>query len=97
VIATLAQGWWTDDTLGELLARMAGARRTRRAVLRMQPGAACLPWTTCVRTSRPGGVARQKWPEQLFGVDDFPRRPRGRVQKCKVREQARARIATTAA
>jgi non-ribosomal peptide synthetase component E (peptide arylation enzyme) len=31
------------------------------------------------------GMARQKWPEQLQQVDDFPRTASGKVQKFKVR------------
>lgn len=32
------------------------------------------------------GVARQKWPEQLHEVEDFPRTPSGKVRKDQVRE-----------
>ncbi|MEE3849487.1 AMP-binding protein [Gordonia sp. LSe1-13] len=32
------------------------------------------------------GVARQKWPEEIHEVDDFPRTPSGKVQKHRVRE-----------
>lgn len=32
------------------------------------------------------GVARQKWPEELRRVDDFPRTASGKVQKFKVRQ-----------
>ena len=35
------------------------------------------------------GVARQKWPEALYTVGDFPRTPSGKVQKFKLREQLR--------
>ena len=74
-----------DDRFGERAA----------AVLRMQPGAE-LPSLDAVRAHfETGGVARQKWPEHLYGVDDFPRTASGKVQKFKVREQTRARIATT--
>ena len=74
-----------DDRFGERAA----------AVLRMQPGAE-LPSLDAVRAHfETGGVARQKWPEHLCGVDDFPRTASGKVQKFKVREQTRARIATT--
>jgi acyl-CoA synthetase len=45
------------------------------------------------------GVARQKWPEYLHEVVEFPRTPGGKVQKFKVREHARSvtaeAIATT--
>jgi acyl-CoA synthetase len=33
------------------------------------------------------GLARQKWPEQLLEVEDFPRTASGKVQKYRVRQQ----------
>jgi non-ribosomal peptide synthetase component E (peptide arylation enzyme) len=36
------------------------------------------------------GLARQKFPETLELVDDFPRTPTGKVQKFVLREQLRA-------
>ena len=59
------------------------------AVLRMAPG-----------QDRPGledirahlelcGLARQKWPEELHVVDDFPRTASGKVQKYVIRDQLR--------
>ena len=33
------------------------------------------------------GLARQKWPESLHAVDDFPRTPSGKVQKFVLRRQ----------
>ncbi len=35
------------------------------------------------------GLARQKWPESLHVVADFPRTPSGKVQKFRLREQLR--------
>jgi acyl-CoA synthetase len=35
------------------------------------------------------GLAKQKWPELLIEVPDFPRTPSGKVQKFKVRQQLR--------
>jgi acyl-CoA synthetase (AMP-forming)/AMP-acid ligase II len=35
------------------------------------------------------GLARQKWPESLHLVDEFPRTPSGKVQKFRLREQLR--------
>jgi acyl-CoA synthetase len=35
------------------------------------------------------GLARQKWPEAVYGVDELPRTPSGKVQKFVVREQLR--------
>jgi acyl-CoA synthetase len=36
------------------------------------------------------GLARQKWPESIHVVLDFPRTPSGKVQKFKVRDQLRS-------
>jgi non-ribosomal peptide synthetase component E (peptide arylation enzyme) len=36
------------------------------------------------------GVARQKWPEELHEVDDFPRTASGKVQKFLVRQDIAA-------
>ena len=35
------------------------------------------------------GLARQKWPESLHEVADFPRTPSGKVQKFRLRQQLR--------
>ncbi|NED65134.1 cyclohexanecarboxylate-CoA ligase, partial [Streptomyces sp. SID10244] len=35
---------------------------------------------------RQSGVARQKWPEEIHEVEDFPRTASGKVQKHRVRE-----------
>ena len=35
------------------------------------------------------GVARQKWPEALYAVDDLPRTPSGKVQKFVLRRRLR--------
>ncbi|MET0699068.1 MAG: AMP-binding protein [Mycobacterium sp.] len=66
-----------DDRLGERAA----------AVLRMQAGQP-LPTLAEVRAHFEAcGVARQKWPEYLREVSDFPRTPSGKVQKFKVRAE----------
>jgi len=36
------------------------------------------------------GLAKQKWPEQVVVVDDFPRTPSGKVKKFELRAQLRA-------
>lgn len=36
------------------------------------------------------GLARQKWPEEIRGIDEFPRTPSGKIQKFKLRERLRA-------
>jgi acyl-CoA synthetase len=59
------------------------------AVLRMLPGAT-LPTLVEVRTHLDRiGLARQKWPEDVIGVDDFPRTASGKIQKFRLREQVR--------
>jgi acyl-CoA synthetase (AMP-forming)/AMP-acid ligase II len=35
------------------------------------------------------GLARQKWPESIHQVDEFPRTPSGKVQKFRLRQQLR--------
>ncbi|BBZ24415.1 AMP-binding protein [Mycolicibacter hiberniae] len=65
------------------------------AVLRVKPGHA-LPTMANVREHfERMGVARQKWPEDLHEVEDFPRTASGKVQKYLVRKQLAERVATT--
>jgi acyl-CoA synthetase len=35
------------------------------------------------------GLARQKWPESIYEVADFPRTASGKVQKFQLRQQLR--------
>jgi acyl-CoA synthetase len=59
------------------------------AVLRIKPGQA-MPTLHEVREHfERAGVARQKWPEGLHEVDDFPRTASGKVQKYLVRQSIR--------
>ena len=37
------------------------------------------------------GLAKQKWPEEVVVVADFPRTPSGKVKKFVLREELRAR------
>ena len=37
------------------------------------------------------GLARQKWPEEIHPVDDFPRTPSGKVRKYVLRADVAAR------
>ena len=68
-----------DERLGEHAA----------AVLSVRPGAAA-PSLTDVRDHlAAAGLARQKWPESLHVVDQFPRTPSGKVQKFRLRQQLR--------
>ncbi|WP_137149773.1 AMP-binding protein [Mycolicibacterium sp. CR10] len=69
-----------DDRLGERTA----------AVLRTRDGHA-MPTLEEVRAHfAQAGVARQKWPEVLHQVDDFPRTASGKVQKFVVRQHVAA-------
>lgn len=68
-----------DDRLGERAA----------AVLRVREGAP-VPTLDDVRAHLGAvGLARQKWPESLHVVDDFPRTASGKVQKFRLRQQLR--------
>lgn len=65
-----------DTRLGE---HVAGA-------VRVKPGCV-MPTLDEVRAHfEATGVARQKWPEELLEVDDFPRTASGKVQKFRVRQ-----------
>ncbi len=75
-----------DDRLGERTA----------AVLRIRDGHA-MPTLEEVRAHfAQAGVARQKWPEELHQVDDFPRTASGKVQKFVVRQHVAAEARRTA-
>lgn len=68
-----------DARLGERVA----------AVLRVRAGHR-LPSLHDIRRHFEGaGVARQKWPEEIHEVADYPRTASGKVQKVRVREQVR--------
>jgi acyl-CoA synthetase (AMP-forming)/AMP-acid ligase II len=60
------------------------------AILRMRPGAA--PPTLAEATAHLSGVglARQKWPEELRVVDDFPRTAAGKIRKVDLRARLRS-------
>ena len=65
-----------DPRLGEKVA----------AVLRLRPGQQMPEIDDIRRYFTDQGVARQKWPEQLHRVDDYPRTASGKVQKFLVRQ-----------
>ena len=50
--------------------------------------------TRCARTSKRAGLARQKWPEDVRAVDEFPRTPSGKVQKFVLRQRLREEAPT---
>ena len=59
------------------------------AYFRMHPGHAA-PELPEVRTYlERAGIARQKWPEHLRSVEEFPRTPSGKVQKFVLRQRLR--------
>ncbi|CAI7980899.1 acyl-CoA synthetase [Frankia sp. Hr75.2] len=60
------------------------------AILRLQPGSE-LPTLEEVRAHfARAGLARQKWPEELRAIEDFPRTPSGKIQKVVLRRELRA-------
>jgi acyl-CoA synthetase len=68
-----------DQRLGERAA----------AVVRLRPGADTPDLSALCDHLRAEGLARQKWPESLHVVADFPRTPSGKVQKFRLRQQLR--------
>jgi non-ribosomal peptide synthetase component E (peptide arylation enzyme) len=60
------------------------------ALVRLMPGAPAPDLTAARAQFERAGLARQKWPEELRVVDDFPRTASGKVQKFLLRERLRA-------
>jgi acyl-CoA synthetase (AMP-forming)/AMP-acid ligase II len=61
------------------------------AVFRMQDGGAAPTVEAMRRHLDAAGLARQKWPEQIERVDDFPRTPSGKIKKVVLRADLRVR------
>jgi acyl-CoA synthetase (AMP-forming)/AMP-acid ligase II len=60
------------------------------AFVRMQPGAGGAPDLELMREHlAAGGLAKQKWPEELRPVEEFPRTPSGKIQKYVLRQRLR--------
>jgi acyl-CoA synthetase len=60
------------------------------AYVRMQPGHDASPSLEQMREHLgASGLAKQKWPEEIHLVEDFPRTPSGKIQKFVLREQRR--------
>lgn len=59
------------------------------AIVRLAPGATLVLDDVRVALEHTG-LARQKWPEELRVVDDFPRTASGKVRKVDLRKQLRA-------
>jgi acyl-CoA synthetase (AMP-forming)/AMP-acid ligase II len=72
-----------DDRLGEHAC----------AVVRLVPDVQGLELRDITAALEQAGMARQKWPEELRIVDDFPRTPSGKVRKVDLRRQLRDGIA----
>lgn len=65
------------------------------AVLRVKPGCVLPTMSQVQEHFERMGVARQKWPEELREVEDFPRTASGKVQKYLVRKELVEGVATT--
>jgi acyl-CoA synthetase (AMP-forming)/AMP-acid ligase II len=63
------------------------------ACLRMQPGRTPPDLAAVQRHFATAGLAKQKWPEEIVAVDDFPRTPSGKIKKFVLRGEIRARAA----
>lgn len=59
------------------------------AILRLREGAAAPDLASLRRHLEAAGLARQKWPEELRVVDDFPRTPSGKIIKAELRRRLR--------
>ena len=56
---------------------------------RMQPGAAAPTLDAMRAFLENAGLARQKWPEHVRSIEEFPRTPSGKIQKFVLRQQLR--------
>jgi acyl-CoA synthetase (AMP-forming)/AMP-acid ligase II len=68
-----------DERLGEHAA----------AIVRVRPGQVAPSLDDVRGHLSAAGLARQKWPESLYEVAEFPRTPSGKVQKFRLRQQLR--------
>ncbi len=60
------------------------------AMFRLLPGAPVPDLDKVRRSLDAAGLARQKWPEEIRIVDEFPRTPSGKVKKFALRDSLRA-------
>jgi acyl-CoA synthetase (AMP-forming)/AMP-acid ligase II len=79
-VAEIAVVAGPDERLGERVC----------ALLRMRPGAAPVSLADLTAHLSGLGLARQKWPEELRVVDDFPRTASGKIRKVDLRAWLRA-------
>ncbi len=68
-----------DERLGEHAA----------AIMRVRDGMTAPTLAAVQRHLEGAGMAKQKWPESIYEVTDFPRTPSGKVQKFRLRQQLR--------
>jgi acyl-CoA synthetase (AMP-forming)/AMP-acid ligase II len=62
------------------------------AFIRPLPGAT-VPVLEDVRAAmQDAGLAKQKWPEEIRGIDEFPRSASGKIQKFALRQQLRTEV-----
>jgi len=59
------------------------------AVVRLRPGSDAPTLADLQAHFAEAGLTKQKWPEQLVVVEDFPRTPSGKVQKYRIRQSLR--------
>ena len=64
-------------------------------MVRLAPGAPAIDLTDITAHLEQVGVARQKWPEELRVVSDFPRTASGKVRKIDLRRQLRTEASAT--
>ena len=60
------------------------------AVVRLASGASSIALGDITLALQRAGLARQKWPEELRVVPDYPRTAAGKVRKVDLRQQLRA-------
>jgi acyl-CoA synthetase (AMP-forming)/AMP-acid ligase II len=64
------------------------------AIIRMRPGAAPVTLSDVTAHLSRVGLARQKWPEELRIVDEFPRTASGKIRKVDLRARLRSEVAS---
>ena len=63
------------------------------AFVRMQPDSGPAPDLEALRAHlAAAGLAKQKWPEDVRGVEEFPRTPSGKIQKFVLRQRLRDEV-----
>jgi acyl-CoA synthetase (AMP-forming)/AMP-acid ligase II len=92
--AEVEQALQTLPGLAEIAVVAAPDRRLGEracAIIRMRPGAAPVTLSDLATHLSGVGLARQKWPEELRLVDDFPRTASGKIRKVDLRAWLRSR------